>query len=134
MNRRGLLIIFKRLFGWGVALSLVWPALSFVTWRKKRTRTVIFAPEEQVGRAFKDGIILVSESKGWRALSARCTHLCCLVAYDERIGAFRCPCHRSEFNERGEPVRGPAKRPLEWLEVKRLDNGSLAVEAPIMET
>ncbi|MEU1280682.1 FAD-dependent oxidoreductase [Streptomyces sp. NPDC005805] len=45
-------------------------------------------------------------------LSARCTHLGCLVAFDEAEQAWSCPCHGSRFAADGAVLEGPAVRPL----------------------
>jgi menaquinol-cytochrome c reductase iron-sulfur subunit len=50
------------------------------------------------------------------AVSAVCTHTGCLV---QRLNqGFACPCHRSDFDEEGKPLSGPAPRPLDRLETK----------------
>lgn len=50
------------------------------------------------------------------AVSAICTHTGCLV---QRISnGFGCPCHRSDFDEEGVPLSGPAPRPLDRLETR----------------
>lgn len=46
------------------------------------------------------------------ALSARCTHLGCLVAFNEAETAWECPCHGSRFGVDGDVLQGPAVRPL----------------------
>ncbi|GKQ33831.1 FAD-dependent oxidoreductase [Streptomyces sp. A012304] len=47
------------------------------------------------------------------ALSARCTHMGCLVAFNRAERAWECPCHGSRFDVEGRVVQGPAQRPLE---------------------
>ncbi|MFK4118675.1 FAD-dependent oxidoreductase [Streptomyces longwoodensis] len=51
------------------------------------------------------------------AVSARCTHLGCLVAFNRAEGAWECPCHGSRFAPDGKVVQGPAVRPLERREL-----------------
>ncbi|MFJ3088483.1 FAD-dependent oxidoreductase [Streptomyces sp. NPDC086838] len=51
-----------------------------------------------------------------RAVSARCTHLGCLVAFNEAETAWECPCHGSRFAVDGAVLQGPAVRPLEVLD------------------
>lgn len=50
------------------------------------------------------------------AVSAICTHTGCLV--QRSAEGFACPCHRSDFDEEGAPISGPAPRPLDRLETK----------------
>ncbi|MEU5591981.1 FAD-dependent oxidoreductase [Streptomyces sp. NPDC020298] len=57
------------------------------------------------------------EGGNLHALSARCTHLGCLVAFNSAERAWECPCHGSRFDIDGEVVQGPAVKPLEQRDV-----------------
>ncbi|HET9517805.1 MAG TPA: FAD-dependent oxidoreductase [Actinoplanes sp.] len=46
------------------------------------------------------------------AVSARCTHLGCVVAFNDAERAWECPCHGSRFAVDGAVIQGPANRAL----------------------
>ncbi|MCJ7709840.1 MAG: Rieske 2Fe-2S domain-containing protein [Chloroflexi bacterium] len=62
--------------------------------------------------------IVVNTDQGVKAYSAICTHLGCVVAWNDMIGAIQCPCHDGRFNAaNGAVVSGPPPAPLPPLTV-----------------
>jgi cytochrome b6-f complex iron-sulfur subunit len=41
-------------------------------------------------------------------LNAVCTHLGCVVPWNNAENKFMCPCHGSQYNAEGKKIRGPA--------------------------
>lgn len=72
--------------------------------------------------------ILVRGRSGFKAYSAVCTHLGCLVKWDAAQRKFLCPCHAAEFNEDGGVLSGPPPSPLVKLTVKEV-GGKVFVSA-----
>jgi nitrite reductase/ring-hydroxylating ferredoxin subunit len=64
------------------------------------------------------------DAGGLHSVSARCTHLGCLVQFNDAERAWECPCHGSRFNVDGAVIQGPANSPLErrGLEAQRVDD------------
>jgi cytochrome b6-f complex iron-sulfur subunit len=56
-------------------------------------------------------VLRVSETE-FRAFSAICTHLGCVVQWDAASRQIHCPCHAGFFGPDGGVVSGPPPRPL----------------------
>lgn len=58
-------------------------------------------------------VIVVNQAQGVVAFSAICTHLGCVVGFDDASGLIVCPCHDGRFNPgTGAVVSGPPPAPL----------------------
>jgi len=53
----------------------------------------------------------------YRAFSATCTHLDCVVEYQDPQKRIFCNCHGGEYDLQGRNVGGPPPKPLETYEV-----------------
>ena len=53
------------------------------------------------------------ESGKVHAVSAVCTHMGCIVGWNETDRTWDCPCHGSRFDLDGSVIEGPAVRDLE---------------------
>ena len=56
-----------------------------------------------------------------KAFSAVCTHLGCLVDWDNQKRLITCPCHAGVFDLNGRVVSGPPPKPLPEYTVKVID-------------
>lgn len=61
--------------------------------------------------------ILLNTKYGITALSLVCTHLACIVKWDETEQLLKCPCHAGFFDPTGKVLAGPPPRPLPQLKV-----------------
>jgi len=69
------------------------------------------------GKIFKFGnkpALLVRTPTGeYKAFSAVCTHLDCIVQYRPDLRLIWCACHNGQYNLSGKNIAGPPPRPLE---------------------
>ena len=76
----------------------------------------------------KRSVYVTDEGNGnFVVLSRVCSHLNCLVRWEESKRQFLCPCHGGVFDEEGNVVAGPPPRALEKLSVK-VEDGVLYVK------
>jgi cytochrome b6-f complex iron-sulfur subunit len=74
---------------------------------------------KQITYAGAPALVMRSQD-GVLALSLVCTHLGCIVQWDNAKKQFHCPCHDGKFDEFGDVIAGPPPLPLERLPVKML--------------
>ena len=67
--------------------------------------------------------IVRHNSKGYSAISMKCTHLGCTV--EHKSDTFVCPCHGSRFDKDGKRTKGPAARDLSNLRAELNESGNL---------
>jgi cytochrome b6-f complex iron-sulfur subunit len=83
----------------------------------------------------KHGVWIVNAAyRGRRQISALrtvCTHLGCIVIWQESQQVFKCPCHGSGFYPNGINYEGPAPRPLERCAIRIAEDGQLEVDASV---
>lgn len=75
----------------------------------------------------KERIFVERLDEGFIAFSAVCTHLRCIVKWNEVKKIFECPCHGAKFNKNGEVLEGPPPRPLDLLKLQIVE-GKLVVD------
>lgn len=60
-------------------------------------------------------VVLIYTNREPKAFDAACTHLGCLVSWDQNEHVFRCPCHGAVFSDQGAVVKGPVNVPLKKI-------------------
>lgn len=71
-------------------------------------------------------VVLNRPEKGFIAFSRVCTHLGCLVDYNERKQVFLCPCHAGVYDIEGYVVSGPPPKALNVIPL-RIDGGNIVI-------
>ena len=121
-TRRTWLDTVIRLFSGIMGVAVISPAMSYL-W--PITRSGAGGSRKEVSGAEKmktweakaevvsgKPVIIVRKPNGFSAYSAVCTHLGCVVRWNEKKRLFECPCHAAEFDESGKVVAGPPPKPL----------------------
>jgi len=67
-------------------------------------------------------ILIKTDDNQYKALSAGCTHLDCIVQYKNDTKQIWCACHNGIYDLNGRNVSGPPPRPLEEYDVKIIND------------
>ncbi len=62
-------------------------------------------------------LVIKTVEGSFRAFSATCTHLDCIVQYRQDLKQIWCACHNGLYDLRGINISGPPPRPLEEFNV-----------------
>lgn len=121
MKRRGFLKLLLTILG-SIALILAgYPTLRFFSPAKKKAKTerLVLSKAELLRDNVKEvtfdntpAIVINVPGKGLIALSRVCTHLGCLVSYEEERNILLCPCHAGIYDLEGNVISGPPPLPL----------------------
>ena len=125
-QRRAFLLMFAGGLGGLLAMAAGWPLLRFlapVAGADEDQQVTLPRATVKAGAAHffqfrgKPAVVLQPKPGEYLALSAVCTHLGCVVQWQEGKGEFLCPCHGGRFAPNGAVLAGPPPRPLENLPV-----------------
>jgi cytochrome b6-f complex iron-sulfur subunit len=118
-------------YAWMGAAAIVMGELIFGTfaflWPRRKgpkVETVFIAgkvADFKVGEVLpfrKERTFILRTEGGFLAISAICTHLHCVVNWNEMLKKFECPCHGAKFNHNGEVLEGPPPRPLDLYKLQ----------------
>ncbi len=67
-------------------------------------------------------IVLIYTAREPKVFDAACTHLGCLVTWDQNEHIFHCPCHGAVFDDKGQAVKGPVNTPLKKIDFEIKNN------------
>lgn len=115
----------RRGFGWLILGAMAYPLFRFLGFRVPKKPVHVRIEKELGLRGFaleRDFILFVDQDGAW-AVSRRCTHLGCTLAFDEAARQLVCPCHHSKFDMSGKRLAGPAQRSLAVYPVEKAPEG-----------
>ncbi len=99
--------------------------------RDKQIRKINIPANIPAGISFYDSVIVSKENGKVTVLSAKCTHLGCIINRDEN-NVLICPCHGSGYAPDGTPVKGPANKALKKLPFKiNTQTGEITVDVKV---
>ncbi len=137
MNRRHLINWFLGTSFGALLVSIVYPMIRFITpprIAEASTNQVEGGQTDDPDLAQKgfkilrfgaEPVILVKAAENdYRAFSATCTHLDCIVTYQKDKRDIYCNCHGGTYDLTGRNVAGPPPRPLTPFKVNLVAKGS----------
>ena len=65
------------------------------------------------------------------AISAGCSHLGCIVTWDEDQNIFKCPCHDGRYDSEGRVISGPPPAPLKRHQAK-IEDGKILLSTQLI--
>ena len=81
----------------------------------------------------KEKTFIIRTEGGFMAISAVCTHLNCIVNWNQILKRFECPCHGAKFNQMGEVIEGPPPRPLDLYNLQIAAGNLVIHKADLVE-
>ena len=97
-------------------------AAQFVDWATRGDEDDVAALAPGQGAIIRQGLkkfaVYRDESGGLHAHSAKCTHLGCVVQWNDAEKSWDCPCHGSRFSAHGAVVHGPAVSALNAIDAE----------------
>jgi cytochrome b6-f complex iron-sulfur subunit len=82
---------------------------------RKGVRKVDMPPAPEGATRSAGRVYLAALEEGAVAFSPVCTHLGCLVSWNNNVKQFLCPCHGGKYDISGKVISGPPPRPLARL-------------------
>ena len=139
VSRRGLLkYVLLGFSALATAGGVLTPIIAYL-WPPKQAsaagggRVAVAATEElpvgtgEVYSVYNKPVIVIHTADGYKALSATCTHLGCILFWNEQRAVIACPCHEAYFNTNGVVISGPPPSPLDEFRVQ-VEDGQIYVE------
>ena len=118
----------------GGSLAFLWPR------RKQAIGENVFiagkVTDFKVGEVIpfrKEKTFIIKTEGGFMAISAVCTHLNCIVNWNQILKRFECPCHGAKFNQMGEVIEGPPPRPLDLYKLQIAAGNLVIHKAHVVE-
>ena len=84
-----------------------------LTWETRDVEHIRPGEGKIVQKGLKKYAVYCDESGNYTALSCVCTHMGCIVQWNDAEKTWDCPCHGGQFSCTGEPLRTPVTIALE---------------------